>query len=255
MISLMHFDKERYVGILDQDGKQLLVLPPFDDESIKPSLRNFKFKGPMATFENMNQALEELRDEYKVAVLSNMMDLWTRLSHGSASVLTPDKTRTSLIRAMERELGQSRIHDLDLKNLHTFHLTFGFAENHLRNIRSLVKMIDEHKANNLNYKLSQPSGTWKEGLGELIEHIKHRLLPNKRFEEASKVLTALKLHHNDLTQEQDAVIEELMNRTRNHLISQAIDRGESMAKPWQKYVKPEFGFAPKMPNTGGSEED
>lgn len=237
MIKVMHFDHERYIGILEKNKNQFIVLPPFTKNTIKESTKKFRFPKNIGEYKEIETALSTIRSEFKISLLNKGFNLWTKLSHSSTSKLTPDKSRIKLIKTLEREFGQSRINDSDLNDLKTFHLIYGFADNHLRNIKRLVNLSDKDKAIKLNYWLNQPSGLWKDELDELLLYIKEELIPNKRFEEAHNSLTLIKMHFIEFTPEQESITDNLLDKTKEAITKNAIENGEPLAKPWQKYVK------------------
>lgn len=250
MISLMHFDKERSLGVLQNNGRLFIAFPPYS--SINETGKKFKLGKPIKKFKSLKEAKLGLLNEFNTNVVNNGAELVSRMNNGTSA--TVDKVRAQIVRTLEREFGQNRIMENDIRDLKSFHLMFGFGTNHLNNIKRLLKLANPELAKKLDYHLDQDSGIWKDNVSELIEYAQNNLLPEKRFEEASKLLMSIKMHQPDISETNNKDMDRLILITRNSLMAQARERGESFAKPWQKYANPEFGLNKKMPGDNQKNE-
>lgn len=239
-MELLHFDKDRYIAFISDKGKNFFSTPPFDN--VSRLRKNLDFPSPAISFSRKNDLFEHIKNEFAVSNVSNMMEIWHKYNSSSVATMTPDKIRNQMIKYMNREFGEGDFNDVSLRDYHTFQLAFGFSKDKLALPLRNAELIDETKAKNIRSRLTQESGMWKRDVDKLVSYVEAVLMKEGRIEEADKVLSLIKLNPEGVSSQSIEKIDGLMNTTKAAIRNKSIENGESLAKPWQKYINPEPNY-------------
>jgi len=246
-MKILHFDKERYLGILEIENRQYVAKYPFDNMSLIN--KEFDFDKNVKEYKKIKDIYKKLKMEFHTCSLSKMHELITKSKSNSILNLTSELIVNKKIKSTLSDLSQGRIYMLDLKDIETINLAIGIPPYAIREISNSIKLIDSDAESAFSKTMSINGGMWKEEVPELLNFIEKELIPEGRLEEADKTLAFLLadsgLNHSPTTQEK---MNNLMNETKEQLTKDAINRGDSFAKPWQKYSNSEPSYYKKNKN-------
>lgn len=243
MFYILHFDRERHIGLIEENGMQWLAIPPYTENNMRQiTSQQFKFDGIISRAATIDKALAEVRCEAHIHVLDTISNLWLKQASGSAVSLSVDKSRNLLLKHFEAAQSNNTLLNADYDDIHSFRLCLGLSNVHLAKIEKNIQFMPDNCRKKLNYLLTHEYNDWSRDKDLILDYINRVLLPGKRLTEAKNTIIAMKVHCKDLSSKNIQDIDNYLPIISKNIMAESIENGEQLAKPWQKYAKTNAGF-------------
>jgi hypothetical protein len=243
MFYILHFDRERHIGLIEENGAQWLAIPPYTENNMRQiTSQQFKFDEIISRAATIDKALFEVRCEAHIHVLDTISNLWLKQASGSAVSLSVDKSRNLLLKHFEAAQSNSTLLNADYDDIHSFRLCLGLSNVNLAKIQKNMPLMQEAYRKKLNYLLTHEYNDWSSDKDLILDYINRVLLPGKRLREAKNTILAMKVHCKELSSKNIQDIDNYLPIISKNIMAESIENGDQLAKPWQKYAKTNAGF-------------
>lgn len=256
MYYFVHFDPLTHIGVIDNKSTQMIVVPPYDADSLREikNKKRFAIQNQISRAGTIDIALSEVKCESHVQVLDTISKLWAKQRSGSGSSLSIEKSTNLLIKHFQDGQKFNRLFNSDFIDLIALKKCFGLPEEIEKRLMSNAKNMDENDANRLVYIMKQPQSYWRDDVETIVDYLNRVVIPSARFDEARNTIVAIKSHA-IITDAVDLKINDYLSVIRKESIKKAVENGDSLAKSWQKYSPTNAGFKYRKDNNQKSDQE
>ncbi len=233
--NLVFFEEGMHVAVIENREGSWAYFYPYDEQSRRPLLSSPPAGAVRAVFAAQDDLAQMLMCESHVVSLLRLSGLWRKLSSGAGRTVSAALLERHLREALRSGVAQKRIFPGDLMDAASFARLYRKSAPALLQEIKPLKRHDPKAARRAMRSLTQQALD-EAALPGLVQYIRTVVCQANRWCDAQQALGAIQMHFPDSISALDqfgALYEESARRCARL----AMERGEPLAKSWQKYSK------------------
>ncbi|WP_137297618.1 hypothetical protein [Psychromonas sp. SP041] len=242
MIKIIEQDSNWSHAIVEFDDQKYLMSPPYvSGKKIKHSTESKQY---LATFKSPEDAQRYMMTVFASDNLESIMAIWKKYSSSGMGAINLSKMAEMAIKNAQSDFNIGVFPERELVELHTLHVGFGLSDGCNRKVAELIRKNAElypEEMSSFSLKMSRKPACYSDRQADILDYAGRMLRISDNPRKSLYILMSFSLHINIEPRFKDR-FDALLTKAKKEETKFAIKNGESLAKPWQKYV----GSTPNM---------